>query len=1335
MTPKNPHNNQAEMSGIQSGHVSKLEKRGSNESLPLQLRTDCARIAKKARNNKVSLKLIDRIGESLGSGEYMENDDYIKFLHILSLKDFSQLPEKGEGMFFFIDTLIGKKKGNADQQEAARDFINSQYTHIEKKLSEKQLKKAKDEVISAGIEEELKYGVESDDVATYERQTDLLNDIKEVRWARHKPKSAQEIIAVTDVVTVDVDQAVTHNAAESILDTLPKITNSTYTPEQLPEETLNLLREGKRKEYAIIEQVVPLQRRATELEEEIYELEDSNLGKSKPPVDQIRKLKKELKKTQRKIEKLETEKGVILGAPEMIEAAEAYEHWGKRELARFRARKLLSEKLGFDINKPGVKIQCGNDVREIVDVKFDNEGRDDWDPDHPNLARVIYKENGKLLDIEVGDFPDYLKFSRDIHAMDGYALIKDLNELNETIAAQTGGKELAAGDVFHSKQQTFTIQEVSPKGKITLKQPVMSGYKTELTQSIANEDYENRVQRVFTFGQFSKLLSSHSFQRDIQYEEMQQVVDNNATRLTKTINSFVKGQSVEEKVISFRVPKENETREVFYRRGPNVHRAKLSVTRDDTGQPQFKFKEVPFKPRDTEALLKAGLPMRFAGASMAKANDRDVDNSTPEGKLTDRKALGAWGLIDLINRGDIIDVPPMLGGPSSPLNASSPATLSAPSRKGHFTLSADAANKHDYLAAADGKKFDTDGEAADAAGPSDVDEAGQAPPDNPVQQQKGYKEALPYDVVTPYGNMIREEDSYMTALWKDTRFFSVGDFWTMGTTMYEYYNRRFERRQKEKYSSVGQKLPFWGSEMRRINQSSETEEMNQFKETFEPKGILEIQERARESGNKDEVKAALIVLTSKGLMRWDDVGIWKNLNRWLGTDVKIPIPNDGNPYRRISDDPNDPDYDRTGMDYLKNAIDTIWGEGGYDDWYKGNLSAFRSSAQAYAEEGKELEGLQGGHGRRLSELLKLHKAGKFVDPTRFEGLLLQAIDNGKANMQEKVYFMIQGVASVNSDGRTIMPFERMAQINSTYLPRFPILEYLCASVPRPPDGKRYRWTLTDYKAWAQLFDSDGSGEKCYPGKNVDEFLWEYVITSDENKRRINKALRNGENIDHDDYFAYLPPASVRTITDACKSIGGGGGKKFLTIEGYKNVFPGFSQIMRTLSEKGDKDKLRDAISGYIRYEGIMFNRYDKLSDNYQRLDYPEDSTSCVASDSSPKALAGQMNAVIDQVIGAYAGTPGGAELNTLYNLTKTNIDPEFLISKEGKDQQQRINAAFDKLPDIFAKVVTSDRGAKMQNIVLQASRNSQIEGMPFGVPPEVSAARKANAENANKLAA
>jgi hypothetical protein len=93
--------------------------------------------------------------------------------------------------------------------------------------------------------------------------------------------------------------------------------------------------------------------------------------------------------------------------------------------------------------------------------------------------------------------------------------------------------------------------------------------------------------------------------------------------------------------------------------------------------------------------------MHFAGASMAKAKDRDVDNSTAEGKLTDKKPLSAWGLIDLINRGDIIDVPPMLGGPSdtsSPINAESPATLSAPSRQGHFALSADAAHKHDYLA-------------------------------------------------------------------------------------------------------------------------------------------------------------------------------------------------------------------------------------------------------------------------------------------------------------------------------------------------------------------------------------------------------------------------------------------------------------------------------------------------------------------------------------------------------------------------------------------------------------------------------------------------------------
>lgn len=1313
-----------EMNKQQSGYISKLEAKGQDEAVPYQLRMDLKRIAGKAKSGKLSLKVLDRIGESLNDGSYMQNDYYIRFLHILSLKDFSQLPEKGDGMFFFVDTLIGKKKGTQPQQDAAKGVIDRHYSDIEMKLvSKKQLETDREKVLEADVEE-------------YGPQIKLLNEMKEVRWARHKPKSAEEIIDETDDVTVKIESHTTHNQLETIVN---RVSNSTYVQEEFPPEMAVKLREGHKKELQIMDEVVGLQSRADELEERIDELSDTGDGKRKVPADQIRKLRKELKDVQKKIEGLEQKKERI--SEQLSGPRENFEHYKNRMLARYDALKLISEKLGFDVSKPGTKIQCGQDVREIVGIRFgvnDDDDREDWDADHPHTAYVIYKENDKMS--ADNRYPDYLKFVRDVHALDGYAKIDDINEFNEIIADKTGGKSLAKGDVFYSDKQIFVVQDVSPKGKVTLEKSVISGYETELTRSIANEKYGKRIQREFTFGQFAKLLSSHFFKREIGYEEMQKIVDGNAERMIKKVNGFTEGQDDEQKrafaatgankVIRFKVPEENEVREVFYRRGPHVHRAKVSVTRGEKGKSKFNFKEVPFQPRDIGSLLRAGVPLRFGGANWAKSKDKKIENDTGEGKLIDRNPLSEWELIDMVNRGDIMDVPPVLigGGALTP-------TQSKP--KGRFEMNKDyfgdeAAN----LALGDGQKENTGdgGEAPDEPEAQDQpNQAAKGPA--PAPKPLGYEEALPYTVTAPVGGLTFEKESYLSSLWSNTRMFSVGDFFVMGKTMYEYYTRRFERRQKEKYSSVGTNLPFWAPEMKRINQAAETEEVNQFKETFDQKGILEIQGRLRDSSNKDEVKAAIITLTSKGMMRWEDVGFWKNLNSWLPEDLKIPIPFDGDPYRRLSDDENNPQYGMTGMSYLKNALDALWGEGGYDDWYKGNLSAYRSSASAYAEEGKELEGLEGGHAARLAELLKLHKSGKFVDPSRFEGLLLHAIDNGKADIQDKVYYMIQGVAAVNSDGRTIMPFERMAQINSTYLPRFPILEYLCASVPRPPDGKRYRWTLKDYKEWAKYFDADGSGERCRPGLNVDKFMWKYVITSDQNRTRVNKALRNGEGIDHDDYYAYLPPASVQTVTDTCQSLGGGGGKKFLTVEGYKNVFPGFSQIMRTLSEKGDRNKLRDAINSYIRFEGIMFDRYEKGSHNYQRLRSPDNTNPCVASPSSPKALAGQMNTVIDQIVDAYSTAPGGDELRQLLDLTRMEMDENDLISKEGQDKQKRITAAFNKIPTAFEQVVATDKGQKMEMIVREATKTNAIAGMPFGVTPEERNARKAELKNSTDLAA
>ena len=572
--------------------------------------------------------------------------------------------------------------------------------------------------------------------------------------------------------------------------------------------------------------------------------------------------------------------------------------------------------------------------------------------------------------------------------------------------------------------------------------------------------------------------------------------------------------------------------------------------------------------------------------------------------------------------------------------------------------------------------------------------------------KKYNKEALPYNVVHKVGGFKVKEINFIKTYWDNTRFFSCDDIWQMGKAMWEYYERRFERRQKERYSKVGEEIPFWSPEMRRVNQASENEQVNQFKESYEQKGIFEIEERLWSTRNKDEMKAALTVLAEKGHIRWDNIALWKNLNRFVDPRYAIPIPASGDPYTRLGERNKD---DRTGMDFLKPAIDSLWGEGQYNEWYSSCKSHSQSHAKGYYEEGKELEGVDGGHGLRMETLLRQHKMGIFVDPHEYEGLILHSIEAGKSQMQEKIYFMIEGVTAQNPHGHTILPFERIAHINSEMLARFPILEYICADVPRPPDGKdKYRFTLDDYKSWAKMFDM-GNPMNCKPTRAVNDFMWRYIIPSDETQNRINKALRNGENLDHDDMFAYLPPATEEVITDACTATTGR--KKFLTIEGYANVIPGFSQYMRSLAETDNRNKLREAIKSYVRFESIMTNRYDKGDTIYQRLKYSVLNSPTIVSDEPPQAFMDQMNPAIKKIIAAY----NDPELNQLADLMYINT-PNFKIDKGEQEVQKKVEWALEHFGEVFDKVVKSDNGEKMTRI---------IEGANFtGMPRFMSSAEK-----------
>lgn len=933
---------------------------------------------------------------------------------------------------------------------------------------------------------------------------------------------------------------------------------------------------------------------------------------------------------------------------------------------------------GLVINNETGKISKKQVNIEIVGLHFEDD-RTDLEAEAPGELFVEYiDEKGAKVKASHRVFVNMLI------AFEGYEEIDSLDEMNQKIAEETHHTPIAKDQEYSTEiivgldqegnpireHHGFKIQEIDQKTKtITLDRNTLTIPRQWIANSVHPALYFDRSKKKFSYGEFAKMVKQHGYKREVGMNETSEIgakkevlfLDNNGHQRWGVLEADEKSGT--------------------YSLTP------ADVTAENTGDDYIK------------SLVMAGVPMRIAATAPARI-------ALSGDQIAKLQKLSPSEVKSMIENGNLVFAPSEASGGGRWVLQKDPHSRAAitMANKEATTAPAEAPAPEEEAAM---PMFPNQKKRA-AAEPDDG-----APPEGPLAppKPKFYEEALPYDEIYKVGGMSYKQTNFIQNMWTKTRLLSAGDLFAMGKSMWEYYSRRFERRQKARYSEAGKNLPFFAPEMQRTAQAAETEQVNQFKEAFDQFGVYQIQDRLCNTHNRDELKACFITLSEKGQLRWDDINVWQNINRFVDTGVSIPIPSNGDPNTRQS-----ATDERTGFDFLKAAIDSMWGEGQYNEWFARNKSTFQTNARNYYEEGKQLEGVDGGHARRLSVLLKQHKQGEFVDPHEYEGLILHSIEAGKSSMQAKIYFMMEGVAAENSQGRTIMPFDRMAHINSEMLIRFPILEYLCAKVPRPPDGKPYRFTIDDYKRWVRMFD-DGdpmNPDKCKPDKAVDRFMWETVIPSDETQNRINKVLRNGENLDHDDMFAYLPPATEEVITDACKATTGA--KKFLTIEGYANVFPGFSQYIASLAKTGNRGKLREAIKSYVRFEGIMTSKYEKGNDGYQRMKYATLNSATIVSDTPPQAFINQLNTAIKSVVEAY----NDEELNEEFRWMNETT-PNFRTSKADQEKQKRIDQAYDDFGEVFTKVIKSDNGEKMTSIL----SGSPLEGMPQFISDEERAQRKA----------
>ncbi len=1007
---------------------------------------------------------------------------------------------------------------------------------------------------------------------------------------------------------------------------------------------------------------------------------------------------------------------------ESKEANKEYTDYLSRNLSRFRALRYFSERAGLDMNRvsklttwffninqnpstalEGIEIDQktgqttkSRKVMQINRIYFTHE-KSDSTAQAPGelMVEYTYLEGEKPVTTET----NYKNFIGLMDTYDGYEEVDSTEKFNELFGYELGYKDVQKlnGETFSAtivedldekgtprhKNESFTVEKVHQKGGkwyVKLDKSVTVTRRQTLPNSIHPMLYFDRKQREFELGAFGTFLRKNGYQRNVADDEMQEIVDKSLLAQKNECIGFISDATPQEKEIyegiggipyeKLSLPEKGLTQYVDYLdEFGRKKRAKLIPTKNEKGETEY---EVEYTASGTDGIW--GMPSLPAEPQFDLPSTSAIMPipGVPNPRVTKRR-LSKRDLLQAVNKGQIHSAP----------------TENDEGSKAKSQLEEALHNAEQHEEQAHEQEHHS---------PEAQAEAG---PKKPSSKKKYYEEALPYEAVHKVGGMQTTEHGFLKSLWIRTTWLSIDDVWQMGKVMYEYYIRRFERRQKEKYSKVSQELPFFAPEMRRINQATANEQIGQFKEAFETKGVGEITERLVKTSNRDEMKAALNVLCSKGQLRWDNIDFWKNINKFVQNPRKaIPIPSNGDPYTQISD--KDP---RVGFDFLEEAMDSIWGEGHYSHWYSENKSAYASHSKGYYEEGKQLEGVDAGHEGRLAALLLQHKEGGHVEAHEYEGLILHSIEAGKSDMQSKIYYMVQGVACQNKHGHTILSFDRIAHINSEMLARFPILEYICGRALRS-NGKRHRFALDDYKRWAEWFDM-GNPHNCSATPAVDEFMWKYVIPSDETQNRINKALRHGENLDHDDMFAYLPPATEQIITDACKATTGS--KKFFTVEGYANAIPGFSQYIKSLSNNNNRERLVEAVKSYVRFSGIMTNRFEKAKtsaqDSYQRLDDYTMNSATIVSKTPPKSYMMVMDSAIQRVVAAYNDT----ELNDIANIVFNEPTVTDLTIPSEQQRQNRINIAYTKFGKIFHRVIQRDGGERMTNILASAG----LEGLPF----------------------
>lgn len=594
-------------------------------------------------------------------------------------------------------------------------------------------------------------------------------------------------------------------------------------------------------------------------------------------------------------------------------------------------------------------------------------------------------------------------------------------------------------------------------------------------------------------------------------------------------------------------------------------------------------------------------------------------------------------------------------------------------------------------------------------------------PDEDIIQQPHAIEAS-----TPSRSGLRE-------FLRNTQWLCLDDIYQLFKSCWEYYVHDWQTKQKYRYSSVGKNIPWFGKEFERINQSAESENVNRFKESMNEWSVWAVEETLYQSKNKDQAKACLITLSEKGMMRWEDPRLWATLNRFSDSQRKIPIPAIGedpyHPYKKGAGKFLGQDVGgKTGIDFIPEVIDSIWGEQTYISWRRQNDGSVEDGIQKAYNKGMELENdpyNTGGLSAELASLLSKHMNNQYVDSQEFEGLLRFMIESGKGSHEDRIYYLLMGTNIKNSQGRTIMGWGRMGTFISKLGNNFPVLDYFTdKGLKRDPKNPKKMinraWIRSDFDEFTQEWARTAKEDGYRPSAGVREYLWKEALNSQAFQERLEKAIRNAENIDHDDTPLFIPALKEDEVESVTSNTGGN--KRKFSIPGYKNSYVGFGTrvkyLMKKLAHERDLkrrgypafekpclNRITDVLRSFVRYDAVLDSRYLKNQGNkLQRLSDADYRTPCAFDPLNP---IGKHQKEMQNLIG---------EILKKYNVADTDEFRYIFTRPEGlsKNIQTKAENDIKLFGRRFYDLISRDKGEKMLQVIDEALQEGRIKGLEGG---------------------